>query len=261
MAPAATPAIASRAMADGIATTLNIAPRGTYRPRLLEADDPRVAAAQEEGAVLADSCPAPLPDGRWVDLPFLALPPDFDTAIAYLAINQASFEIEDAISTAMADMVRELAPEVVVGMPTFGMVLAAPVAKKLGHSEYVPLGYSRKFWYEDDLSEEVVSITSPGKPKRVFIDPRLLERLDGRRVLLVEDVISTGGTIFGELKLMERIGADVVGIVTAIKETNAWVEKLASLDPKYPAMVHAPIGYPLFTRADGGWTAVPGTHP
>jgi len=146
-------------------------------------------------------------------------------------------------------------------MPTFGMVLAAPVAKKLGHQEYVPLGYSRKFWYQDELSEDVVSITSPGKPKQVFIDPRLLERLAGKRVLLVEDVISTGGTLAGELRLMKRIGANVVGIVTAVKETNVWQKNLAALDSAYPALVHAPLAFPLFRKTPQGWMADAATAP
>ncbi len=232
---------------------MNAPLQGSYRPRLLPPETP------EPVVPFGDSCPARLPDGWWVDLPFLALPPDFETAIAYLAINQAPFDLEDRISSAMADLVRPLEPEVVVGMPTFGLVLAAPVAKKLGHADYVPLGYSRKFWYDESLSADVISITSPGQPKRVYIDPRLLERLDGKRVILVEDVISTGGTIFGELQLMEKLGVNVVGIVTAVKETNVWVEKLASLDPRYPGLVHAPLRYPLFRRTADGWVPIEGT--
>lgn len=236
---------------------LNVPLQGSYRPRLLPVDfiPPQAPFPLDGGGY------GQLPDGRWLELPFLALPDDFTTAIAYLAINQTTFEIEDVLSSAMAAMVRHLQPEVVVGMPTFGMVLAAPVAKKLGHSEYVPLGYSRKFWYQDELSEDVVSITSPGKPKQVFIDPRLLERLAGKRVVLVEDVISTGGTLAGELRLMQRIGANVVGIVTAVKETNVWEKNLGAINPAYPSMVYAPLEFPLYRRTEQGWMPDMGTAP
>jgi adenine/guanine phosphoribosyltransferase-like PRPP-binding protein len=242
--------------------TLRVPLQGAYRPRLLSAEQAATAPSADPAGPWTDARAAPLPDGRWVELPFLALPPDFETAIAYLAINQAPFAMEDALSAAMAAEVAHLGGEVVVGMPTFGMVLAAPVARHLGHPDYVPLGYSRKFWYQDELSEPVTSITSPGQPKQVFLDPRLLERLAGRRVLLVEDVISTGGTLQGELRLMERIGADVVGIVTAVQETNAWTRTLTALHPSYPGLVHAPLRFPLFTRdGDDRWVAVPGTAP
>jgi adenine/guanine phosphoribosyltransferase-like PRPP-binding protein len=200
-----------------------------------------------------DSFPVKLPDGDWAVLPFLALPPDFETAIAYLCITENSFDLEDRLSTAMARAAAALRADIVVGMPTLGMVLAASVAKKLGHPFYVPLSYSRKFWFEDELSIPVNSITTPVQPKTVYIDPRLIERLEGKRVVLVEDVISTGGTVAAELALMKKIGAQVVGVVTAIRESRVWLEKLARIDPTYPHLVTSPICCPLFRKSDGGW--------
>lgn len=236
---------------------LNYTNKGSYIERITparERPEPLQAPFTGYGS-------ARLPDGDWLDLPFLPLQPDFDTAIAYLAINQNSFEVEDRLSTAMADLVRPLRPEIVVGMPTLGMVLASSVAKKLGHERYVPLGYSRKFWYEDELSVDVISVTSPLKPKQVFIDPRLIERLEGKRVLLVEDVISTGGTVAGELKLMEKLGANVVGVACAIKETRVWAEKLGAINPAWPALVHAPVKFPLYRKVEGGWAPDMATMP
>lgn len=221
----------------------------SYRERLIPAAELPVLPELP----YAETYPCLLPDGDYLALPFLPLPPDFERAIAFLCSNQTRFEIEDRLTTFMVDLVRDWQPEIVVGMPTLGMVYAAAVAKKLGHERYVPLGYSRKFWYEEQLSVPVRSITSPDQPKIVYIDPRLLERLEGRRVLLVEDVISTGGTISAELQLMGKIGANVVGIVTAVKETNAWVKKLADLDPQWPQRVRAPIKCPLFAKTEGGW--------
>ena len=234
-----------------------ITDRGSYKERLIpSADLPTFPKPPYQATY-----PCLLPDGDYLELPFLPLPPNFDTAIAFLCSNQTSFEVEDRLSTHMAAIAKALHPEVVVGMPTLGMVYAASVAEKLGHERYVPLGYSRKFWYEDELSVPVRSITSPIKPKTVYIDPKLLERLNGKRVLLVEDVISTGGTVSAELQLMEKVGANVVGIVTAVKETNAWVAKLGNIDSHWPEQVHAPIKCPLFQKADGGWVPVDGTYP
>src|ERR1700733_8603773 len=169
-----------------------------------------------------------LPDGDWVELPLLALPPDGTTAIASLCITENSFDLEDRLSTSMAKLARDLRPDVIVGVPTLGLVFAASVAKKLGHPYYVPLSYSRKFWFEEELSIPVNSITTPVQPKTVYIDPRLIERLEGKRVLLVEDVISTGGTVSAELALMKKLGAHVVGVITAIRETRVWADRLAA---------------------------------
>ena len=194
-----------------------------------------------------------LPDGDCVQLPLLPLPPDATTAIVSLCITENSFDLEDRLSTAMAGLARELRPDVIVGMPTLGLVLAAAVAKKLGHPYYVPLSYSRKFWFDDALSVSVNSITSPGPEKKVYLDPRLLERLEGKRVVIVDDVISTGTTILAQLALMGIIGIRVEGIVTAMQESRVWMKRLAAADPTYPQRVHSVLRSPLFTRSGAGW--------
>jgi len=223
--------------------------RGSYTDRIV----PAAQMASLPPPPYRDAYPVKLPDGDWVFLPLLPLPPDFDTAIAYLCITENSFALEERLSTAMAELARPLRPDIVVGMPTLGMVVAASVGRKLGHPHYVPLSYSRKFWFEDELSIPVNSITTPVQPKTVYIDPRMLERLDGKRVLLVEDVISTGGTVAAELALMKKIGAHVVGVITAIRETRVWSAKLSSIDPAYLAMVNSPIRCPLFRKSGEGW--------
>jgi adenine/guanine phosphoribosyltransferase-like PRPP-binding protein len=231
--------------------------RGSYYDRIV----PGAAMPDLPPPPYQDAYPVKLPDGDWALLPFLALPADFATAIAYLCITENSFALEDRLSTAMAELARPLNSDIVVGMPTLGMVLAASVGKKLGHPYYVPLSYSRKFWFEDELSVPVNSITTPVQSKIVYIDPRLVERLEGRRVLLVEDVISTGGTVAAELALMKRLGAHVVGVITAIRETRVWIEKLAAIDPAYPALVTSPIRCPLFRKSDRGWVPDWSTMP
>jgi hypothetical protein len=81
------------------------------------------------------------------------------------------------------------------------------VARHLGRSRYVPLGYSRKYWYRDELSEPVSSITTPGKGKLLYIDPNQLGLIAGKRVLVVDDAVSSGTTMVSGLKLLERCGA------------------------------------------------------
>jgi hypothetical protein len=66
------------------------------------------------------------------------------------------------------------------------------------------LGYSRKFWYDDALSEPVNSITSLDVGKLLRLDPNLLPLVEGRRVALVDDAIST--TVVA-VRLLLKIGA------------------------------------------------------
>jgi adenine/guanine phosphoribosyltransferase-like PRPP-binding protein len=202
-----------------------------------------------------------LPDGDWVELPLVGLPPDGTTAIVSLCITENSFDLEDRLSTAMAALACDLRPDVIVGMPTLGLVLAASVAKKLGHPYYVPLSYSRKFWFDDALSVSVNSITSPGPEKRVYLDPRLLDRLAGKRAVIVEDVISTGTTILPLLALMAKVGIQVEGIVTAMQESRLWIKRLGAADPAFPQRVRSVLRSPLFRRSSAGWIPDPATLP
>ena len=234
-----------------------MSPCPAYRDRIIKSCD----LTAPPPAPYAEHYVFRLPDGDWVELPLIALPPDETTAIVSLCITETSFDLEDRLSTAMAALARELAPDAIVGMPTLGLVLAASVARKLGHRHYVPLSYSRKFWFDDALSVPVSSITSPGVRKTVYLDPRLLDRLEGRRVVVVDDVISTGQSILAQLALLAKAGVEVYGIVTAMQETRVWQHRLAAADPTFPRRVRSVLKSPLFRRCSQGWMPDPTTFP
>ena len=52
----------------------------------------------------------------------------------------------------------------------------------------------------------MTSITSPEQVKRLYLDPRMLPLIENRRVLLVDDVISSGRSIVAALKLLASCG-------------------------------------------------------
>ena len=123
----------------------------------------------------------------------------------------------------------------------------------------MPLGYSRKFWYDDTLSEAVQSITSPEPGKLLRLDPNMLPLLDRRRIVLVDDAISTGATVVAAVRLLRRIGVQVAGVVVAMKQTNRWQTEMATLSA--PPPVRAVFGCPLFRRGDDGWWPLAETQP
>ncbi|TCK30930.1 adenine/guanine phosphoribosyltransferase-like PRPP-binding protein [Ancylobacter aquaticus] len=202
--------------------------------------------------------PVRLADGRVLVLPLRRLP-DGVHAAASLIANQASHAVLSALADAMTDEARALQADCVVGLPTLGLSFAALVAERLGHSRYAPLGYSKKFWYRDELSEPVSSITSPEAGKRLRLDPNLLPLVKGRRVLLVDDAISTGATALAAFRLLERAGARLAGMVVAMKQTNRWIAAMAGV--LAPEQVRAAYGCPLFTLREDGWWPVEATLP
>ncbi len=202
--------------------------------------------------------PGTLPDGRQVALPVRVLPGDGQAAVASLIVNQASFVVEEALVEAMADAARPFAPDVVVGVPTLGLSLAAGVARALGHARMVALGTSRKFWYDEALSEPMSSITSPEQVKRVYLDPRMLPLFEGRRVALVDDVASSGRTLGAVLRLLARAGITPQVATFAMLQGEGWRTVLAN--SPFPTLhVVGAMETPRLARTpDGRWRATEG---
>lgn len=208
--------------------------------------------AAETAGGLSHLYPAALPDGREIALPIRVLPGGDDRAVASLIVNQASFAVEDALAEIMVDAARAVAPEIVIGVPTLGLPLAANVARRLGHARMVPLGTSRKFWYEETLSEPMRSITSPGEGKRIYLDPRMLPLLQDRRFIVVDDVISTGSSLASVLRLLASAGLRPQAAVVAMLQGERWKATLANSPfPDLPIL--SAIATPLLMRGDDGF--------
>lgn len=202
--------------------------------------------------------PVRLPCGRFLVLPLRRLP-DGKRGVASLIANQASHGVVAALADHMASQARPFDADVLVGLPTLGLAFASLVAERLGQPRYVPLGYSRKFWYDDALSEPVTSITSPEAGKLLRLDPNLLPLIEGRRVILVDDAISSGATAVAAVRLLQKAGVEVVGMVVAMKQTNRWQIPVSALAA--PLAVRAVYGCPMFERGDDGWFPISETEP
>jgi adenine/guanine phosphoribosyltransferase-like PRPP-binding protein len=189
-------------------------------------------------AVPQGGYPARFADGRILMLPIRPLP-DGKRALASLIINQASFAVVDALAAALAQELAAFAPQIVVGLPTLGLTLSSAVAQKLGHTRYVPLGNSAKFWYRPELSVPLSSVTTPDQQKRLYIDPRMLPLLQGRRIALIDDVISSGESMLAGITLLERCGVTPVALGTAMLQSELWRERLAGWD--IASVLHSPI--------------------
>lgn len=201
----------------------------------------------------ASSYPARLPDGRYLVLPLRGMPSQPDRCVASLIANQASIDVVEQLALHMAHAAKEHAFDVVVGLPTLGLAFAPLVARHLGHSRYVPLGYSRKYWYSEALSEPVSSITTPGKGKLLYVDPNQLPLIAGKRVLVVDDAVSSGTTMVSGLKLLERCGADIAAIAVAMRQGTQWQSQLRRADGSAIAVLGAYDCPCMERRADGWW--------
>jgi adenine/guanine phosphoribosyltransferase-like PRPP-binding protein len=194
------------------------------------------------GPPYRDRTSVELAPGQFLVLPIRPLPAP-GTAVASFIANQASFTVVDMLTQRMVALAAGLEPDVIVGLPTLGLAFAPGVARGLGHDNYVPLGYSRKFWYRDALSVPIRSITSPNEAKRLYIDPLILPRLAGRRAVVIDDVASTGASLTAVAALLGALGMEIAGCVVAMRQGAN----------DLPRPVLSVFQTPRFVRRPDGW--------
>jgi adenine phosphoribosyltransferase len=180
-----------------------------------------------------------------VELPLVRLSDDLTIALLISVDHGIAFS--EVAGRELADLMRPAAPDIVVSVATMGIPLAIEASRALGLDDYVILHKTPKIHLGDTWSEPVTSITTD-KPQRLRMDPARVSAVRGRRVAVVDDIISTGASTQAALRLVRRIGAEVVVIGTLMTEGSGW---RAALGPD-AAKVRALGSMPLFRPADDG---------
>ena len=110
--------------------------------------------------------------------------------------------------------------EIIMTAETKGIPLAAELARQIGMPYYITARKSVKAYMEDPIWVEDESITTMGK-QRLYLMRADIDRIAGRKVLLLDDVISTGGSMTALGNLAEKAGAHVVGQAAVLAEGDA----------------------------------------
>jgi adenine phosphoribosyltransferase len=106
--------------------------------------------------------------------------------------------------------VKDLKPDVVVGMESRGFIFAAPLAYLLGVG-FVPVRKLGKLPAETISAEyELEYGTNTLEIHRDAIS-------EGARVLIVDDLLATGGTVGATVDLVRQLGGNVVGTAFLIE--------------------------------------------
>jgi adenine phosphoribosyltransferase len=100
--------------------------------------------------------------------------------------------------------------DVVVGMESRGFIFGAPLAMAL-NAAFAPARKPGKLPY-DRISEEYALEYGTAR-----LDMHIDAVKAGQRVLVIDDLIATGGTAAATAKLVERLGATVVGLAFVIE--------------------------------------------
>jgi len=93
---------------------------------------------------------------------------------------------------------------------------------------YVVLRKAYKPYMGDALQAETLSITT-GKPQTLILDEKDRELISGGKVIILDDVISTGSTLQGMRMILEKAGSTVVGEAAIFTEgdRSQWMNIIA----------------------------------
>ena len=144
------------------------------------------------------------------------------------------------LTTACAKALLEKAPayDFIITAESKGIPLAQEMARLNGDSKWMLARKGVKLYMQDVLCVEVKSITTTAVQK-LYLDGNDAAMMRGKRVLIVDDVISTGESLHALEELVSTAGGEIVGKMTILAEGEAqtrediiYLEKLPLFNAK-----------------------------
>ena len=116
----------------------------------------------------------------------------------------------------------KIAPEhdIIITAEAKGIPLVHEMARQNGENTYIVARKVVKLYMKEVFSVELQSITTQ-KKQQLYIDTAEAELMKGKRVLIVDDVISTGESLRAVEKLVKEAGGVVAGKMAVLAEGDA----------------------------------------
>lgn len=145
-----------------------------------------------------------------------------------LPIIKLSYDLSIASFVILGDteIVRKTAPIIAKKLPEVdfivtaeakGIPLAYEISRVLNLNEYVVARKSVKAYMEEPIEVEVNSITTTNSQK-LYLNNQDAKKIKGKRVALVDDVISTGQSLKALERLVEKAGGKVLAKAAILAE-------------------------------------------
>lgn len=127
----------------------------------------------------------------------------------------------ELIQTVAPELLKRLPPlDVLMTAEAKGICLTYELSRLLGMKDFVVARKSRKPYMQNPISHSVRSVTTQ-KEQTLWLDGCDAEKLRGRRVALIDDVIATGESITAIENLARAAGAEVVARAAILAELES----------------------------------------
>jgi len=110
--------------------------------------------------------------------------------------------------------------DIVITAESKGLQLAHVVARELGHKHYCVCRKTKKLYMQDGIQSSVQSITT-GKLQTLYLSKHDVDLIKGKKVGIVDDVVSTGGSLQGIETIVEEAGGTVYKKAFCLAEGDA----------------------------------------
>ena len=151
-----------------------------------------------------------------------------ERTLPFIPINDttafASFVVlgdTELVSACAPELVKRIGQvDAVVTAEAKGIALAYEISRLLGLKEFIVARKSVKSYMKNPISASVHSITTKGE-QHIYLDETDIRKVAGKRVCIVDDVISTGESLRAVEELAEKAGGNVVCRAAILAEGDA----------------------------------------
>lgn len=154
--------------------------------------------------------------GFKADLPILRL--SSGIGIAFFNLHGDSAMTEHSAK----ELAKQLSDcEVVITAESKGLQLAHCVARELGQRYYAVARKSKKLYMQDGIEVSIDASITTGREQKLYLSKHDAELIKGKKVAIVDDVVSTGASLHGLEALVEKAGGIICKKAFVLAEGEA----------------------------------------
>ncbi|MBR3803852.1 MAG: adenine phosphoribosyltransferase [Clostridia bacterium] len=154
--------------------------------------------------------------GYDAELPILPLPSGINIAFFNLHGNS---EMTEHCGKELAKLLSDC--EVLITAESKGLQLCHVVARELGQHYYAVARKSKKLYMQDGIDVLYDASITTGTEQRLYLSKHDVEILKGKKVGIVDDVVSTGASLKGLEAIVEKAGGIIYKKAFVLAEGDA----------------------------------------